>query len=142
MRLNENTVLITEKLYLVPYKKEHVLRYHEWMKDPYLQMMTASEPLSLEEEYEMQNSWHIDEEKCTFILLQREKNYIVIEKEQTKKENENNGIKGEEVTSQDKNLDNITDFSSILLSDKIVLTKSIVFWVISASILESSSSCL
>lgn len=46
---------------LVPYKPEHVLRYHEWMKSPFLQEMTASEPLTLEEEYEMQQSWHQDE---------------------------------------------------------------------------------
>lgn len=32
------------------------------MKSPFLQEMTASEPLTLEEEYEMQTSWHEDEE--------------------------------------------------------------------------------
>ncbi|KAI8647868.1 GNAT domain-containing protein [Parasitella parasitica] len=68
MRLNEDTVLIGEKVALVPYKPEHVPRYHEWMKSPFLQEMTASEPLTLEEEYEMQKSWHQDEEKLTFII--------------------------------------------------------------------------
>ncbi|KAI9022180.1 GNAT domain-containing protein [Phycomyces nitens] len=69
MKNNENLVLIGQRTVLVPYKKEHVLQYHEWMKSPFLQEMTASEPLSLEEEYEMQQSWHVDNEKCTFILL-------------------------------------------------------------------------
>lgn len=31
------------------------------MKSPELQLLTASEPLTLEEEYLMQNSWQIDE---------------------------------------------------------------------------------
>lgn len=41
-------------------RKEHVPTYHEWMKDPIIQEQTASEPLSLEEEYEMQRSWAED----------------------------------------------------------------------------------
>ena len=31
------------------------------MKDPFLQEMTCSEPLTIEEEYEMQESWHKDD---------------------------------------------------------------------------------
>ena len=37
-----------------------VLRYHEWMKSPELQQLTASEPLSLEQEHDMQRSWRED----------------------------------------------------------------------------------
>ncbi|KAI9259921.1 GNAT domain-containing protein [Sporodiniella umbellata] len=68
MKINENLVLVGKSIALVPYKKEHVSKYHEWMKSPFLQEMTASEPLTLEEEYEMQQSWHEDEKKLTFII--------------------------------------------------------------------------
>jgi RimJ/RimL family protein N-acetyltransferase len=68
MKTNEKTVLRGVLVTLVPYKAEHVLAYHEWMKDPFLQETTASEPLTLKQEYEMQISWHEDPFKCTFIL--------------------------------------------------------------------------
>jgi RimJ/RimL family protein N-acetyltransferase len=38
------------------------------MKDPDLLEATASEPLSFEEEMEMQQSWRVDPKKCTFIV--------------------------------------------------------------------------
>ncbi|KAL1779533.1 N-acetyltransferase 9 [Sigmodon hispidus] len=69
MRLNQNTVLLGKKVVLVPYTSEHVPRYHEWMKSEELRHLTASEPLTLEQEYSMQCSWREDEDKCTFIVL-------------------------------------------------------------------------
>ncbi|KAK2589184.1 hypothetical protein KPH14_001999 [Odynerus spinipes] len=51
--------------------EKHVTRYHEWMKSPELQHLTASEPLTLTEEYEMQKDWLMDEHKCTFIVLDK-----------------------------------------------------------------------
>nr|XP_020015146.1 N-acetyltransferase 9 [Castor canadensis] len=73
MRLNENTMLLGKKVVLVPYTSEHVPRYHEWMKSEELQRLTASEPLTLEQEYSMQCSWREDADKCTFIVLDAEK---------------------------------------------------------------------
>lgn len=58
---------------LVPYNENHVPRYHEWMKSPALQQLTASEPLTLEQEYDMQKSWREDEDKCTFIILDKQR---------------------------------------------------------------------
>jgi len=47
-----------------------VTTYHEWMKDEEIQVATASEPLSLEEEYEMQRKWRNDHDKLTFIICE------------------------------------------------------------------------
>lgn len=37
-------------------RASHVPRYHEWMSDPAVREATASEELTLEEEYEMQGA--------------------------------------------------------------------------------------
>lgn len=58
---------------LVPYNADHVPRYHQWMSSPDLQKLTASEPLTLEQEYDMQRSWREDDDKCTFIILDKQK---------------------------------------------------------------------
>ncbi|KAL9457374.1 hypothetical protein AB3S75_006423 [Citrus x aurantiifolia] len=61
-----------EKLILVPYMKEHVPKYHQWMQDPFLLETTASEPLTLEQEYQMHLSWCQDPLKKTFIVLDKD----------------------------------------------------------------------
>merc|ERR1712000_633866 len=68
MRINEHTAVTTEKVLLVPYSAHHVPKYHEWMKDPEIQLATASEPLTLDQEYAMQQSWRADADKLTFII--------------------------------------------------------------------------
>ncbi|KAM7381265.1 hypothetical protein PAMA_012216 [Pampus argenteus] len=73
MRMNENTLLEGHKVVLVPYNVAHVPRYHEWMKSPELQQLTASEPLSLDQEYDMERSWREDDDKCTFIILDKQR---------------------------------------------------------------------
>ncbi|KAJ8931188.1 hypothetical protein NQ314_015939 [Rhamnusium bicolor] len=70
MYINKDTKIIGKNVILVPYKKEHVLKYHEWMKSKELQLLTASEPLSLEEEYTMQKSCLLE---CTFIILDKDR---------------------------------------------------------------------
>ena len=80
MKANETTVLVGAKVILVPYHPEHVpvyvfffflfsrftiynffspnaKKYHEWMCDEELRRLTASEPLTLEEEYAMQRAY-------------------------------------------------------------------------------------
>ncbi|KAI3789432.1 hypothetical protein L2E82_02227 [Cichorium intybus] len=60
------------KAILVAYTKQHVLKYHQWMQDPALLQATGSEPLTLEEEYQMQLSWTQDPLKRTFIILDKD----------------------------------------------------------------------
>lgn len=67
MLLNEHVAVCTSQVLLVPYSKHHVPKYHKWMKDPEIQHATASDPLTIEEEYTMQQSWRRDADKLTFI---------------------------------------------------------------------------
>ncbi|CAN8075616.1 unnamed protein product [Agarophyton chilense] len=81
MRINSDVVLSLTRssAVLVPYKEIHVKRYHKWMQSPTLLELTASEPLTLEEEFENMKSWREDETKMTFIILDRSigENYMV-----------------------------------------------------------------
>ncbi|CAI4231350.1 unnamed protein product [Auanema sp. JU1783] len=70
MKLNENTVIYGRGLTLIPYCKEHVPKYHNWMEDEEIQKTTATEPQTLEEEYENQSMWLKDEDKLMFIIAE------------------------------------------------------------------------
>ncbi|CAF2718946.1 unnamed protein product [Rotaria sp. Silwood2] len=72
MHINSNTVLVGQTILLVPYKKHHVKKYHTWMENEEILELTASSPLSIDEEYEMQQTWLDDKDKCTFIVLSKE----------------------------------------------------------------------
>ncbi|KAH7919713.1 hypothetical protein BV22DRAFT_1022500 [Leucogyrophana mollusca] len=71
-----DAVLVGTKVVLVPYRAEHVEKYHQWMSNPLLRELTASDPLALEEEYEMPSAWHKTSvdfiyTELTFIILVR-----------------------------------------------------------------------
>ncbi|KAK3296979.1 GNAT domain-containing protein [Chaetomium fimeti] len=70
MRHNESTAVSTTRVLLVPYDGRHVPTYHTWMEDPAIQEATASEPLTLEEEHENQESWRASHDKLTFIVCE------------------------------------------------------------------------
>lgn len=57
-----------EKVIMVPYMEAHVPKYHHWMQDPSLLQATASEPLTLPQEYQMQLSWSQDPYSYPFLL--------------------------------------------------------------------------
>lgn len=59
-KASQGKSLIGEKVFLVPYMREHVPRYHQWMQDPALLLATGSEPLTLDQEYQMHLSWTTD----------------------------------------------------------------------------------
>ncbi|KAK0046130.1 N-acetyltransferase 9-like protein [Biomphalaria pfeifferi] len=71
MKENENIRIKCSKVILVPYEACHVQKYHAWMESEELRELTASERLPLDEEYEMQKKWRLDNDKCTFIILDK-----------------------------------------------------------------------
>ncbi|EGC39685.1 hypothetical protein DICPUDRAFT_26513, partial [Dictyostelium purpureum] len=64
--------IVGNKLVLVPYKRNHVEKYWGWMSSEEIREQTASDLLTLEEEYENQQSWYEDEHKITFIILDKD----------------------------------------------------------------------
>lgn len=75
------TALLTNRILLVPYSEQHVPAYHTWMQDPAIREATASEPLTLEEEYAMQRSWRVDTDKLTFIVCLPPEDHAVTDRQ-------------------------------------------------------------
>ncbi|THH14074.1 hypothetical protein EW146_g6204 [Bondarzewia mesenterica] len=84
MKLNANLALVHPRVLLVPYSPRpslaflddplvlmplQIQTYHAWMQSPDLRHLTASEELSLDDEYAMQQKWQDDPDKLTFIVL-------------------------------------------------------------------------
>eukprot|EP01041_Mallomonas_annulata_P003794 gene3794-7538_t len=80
MRDNWNLALSGVRIELLPYRSKFVSKYHEWMTDPFVLEMTASEPLTLKEEYKMQKEWMLDPKKCTFIIAYKDNNIPEIDR--------------------------------------------------------------
>ncbi|EFX03931.1 DNA polymerase subunit delta-2 [Grosmannia clavigera kw1407] len=68
MKVNETTAISTSRVLLVPYDSHHVPTYHDWMEDEAVRVATASDRLTLAEEYENQVEWRAAADKLTFVL--------------------------------------------------------------------------
>ena len=69
MRVNWHERVETDELILTAYRRALVPLYHRWMADPWLREATASEEMSLDEEYSAQRGWRDDGGKLTFIFF-------------------------------------------------------------------------
>lgn len=73
MKDNANIKIVGSKVILIPYEAKHVSKYHKWMENEELRTLTASEPLTLEDEFEMQRTWRESADKCCFLILCKKK---------------------------------------------------------------------
>ena len=72
MRVNFTEAVATRRLLCRPYRAAYVPTYHGWMQDPWLRAATASDALTLEQEYAAQRGWVDDDDKLTFIFFDAE----------------------------------------------------------------------
>ncbi|KAK2156693.1 hypothetical protein LSH36_207g04018 [Paralvinella palmiformis] len=66
MKINQFTRIHGQKVIFVPYEACHVSKYHGWLMSDELQKLTGSEPLTLQQEYDMQKSWREDDNKVSY----------------------------------------------------------------------------
>ncbi|ORX57828.1 hypothetical protein BCR36DRAFT_409291 [Piromyces finnis] len=69
---NNNTIIKGNRICLIPYKKKHVEMYHKWLQSEEMLELTASEPLSIEEEYDMQKKWETENDKSIFLIMAKD----------------------------------------------------------------------
>lgn len=69
MRINWHERIETNDIILRPYRRAFVSTYHSWMLDPWLRETTASDEMTMVEEYAAQRGWRDDEGKLTFIFF-------------------------------------------------------------------------
>ncbi|KAF9234622.1 GNAT domain-containing protein [Melanogaster broomeanus] len=62
-------VITGHKVVLIPSTPDHVEKYYQWMTDPKLLQDTGTDPLTLEEVYDMERGWREDADKLTFIIV-------------------------------------------------------------------------
>ena len=74
------TVLNGRRVVLVPYTVELVPKYHSWMQNEYNCEMTATEALSLEQEYANQRSWNTDDSSITSLYNFRMYFYYIMQR--------------------------------------------------------------
>jgi hypothetical protein len=48
--------IVGRHVLLIPYSSKHVSKYCEWMKDPWIKEMTASDDISLENAHSVQQA--------------------------------------------------------------------------------------
>lgn len=69
MREPWSNAVTGQRVILLPYRAAYVPLYHSWMEDAALREATASERLTLTEEFQMQREWKDDPQKATFIVF-------------------------------------------------------------------------
>ncbi|KAI8457809.1 GNAT domain-containing protein [Phakopsora pachyrhizi] len=84
------------------------------MSDEEIRESTASDRLTLEEEYEMCRSWSNDEDKLTFIIIERDRS-LLIKEEEEEEEGREGGYKSKESLVRDIQL--IHQDSSKMIGD-------------------------
>ena len=72
----KQSIINGDKIDLIPYLKDHVRMYNNWLNDPYIQKMTQTEPISLDDEYKSQMEWKNDPNRYIFIIKEKITGYL------------------------------------------------------------------